>query len=120
MLDQISLLREIGIVFLILVAGGMMVIVFVGYRNAIGRSLVHLRDTMARVKTGERRHRAKAQGPSEVAALAASFNLMLDSIERAEGEIQRRRVSEAELERKLQKTDNLAALGQVAAGVAHE
>lgn len=120
MLDQIGQLREIALVSLVLLAGGMLGIVFVGYQGAIGRSLVHLRDTMGRVKTGDRRHRATCRGPSEIAALAASFNLMLDSIEEAEVEIQRRRASEAELEKKLQKKENLAALGQVAAGVAHE
>lgn len=120
MLDQIGRLRKVGILSLILIGGGMMGIVFVGYRNAIGRSLIHLRDTMGKVKTGERCPRAMVGGPAEVAALAASFNRMLDSIESAEREIERRRASEAELERKLHKTENLAAIGHVAAGVAHE
>lgn len=120
MLDELASLQQIGFLFLTLVAGGVMGIIFVGYQGAIGRSLVHLRDTMAKVKTGDRRQRAQCHGPAEVAGLAASFNRMLDSIERAEGEIQRRRASEAELERKLHKTENLAAIGQLAAGVAHE
>lgn len=120
MLDQINRLRAIGLASLLLGGGGMMGIVFVGYRNAIGRSLIDLRDTMGKVKTGQRRHRATVQGPLEMASLASSFNRMLDSMEAAEEEIERRRTSEAKLEKRLQKTENLAALGQVAAGVAHE
>jgi signal transduction histidine kinase len=48
------------------------------------------------------------------------FNEMMDNIERAEQEIQRRRAEKEELEKRLRQAEKLAAIGQLSAGVAHE
>jgi len=59
-------------------------------------------------------------GPREIATLAASLNSMLDGIGRSEDEIEARRRVQASLEEELRRTEKLAAVGRLAAGVAHE
>ncbi len=120
MIDQLRGFRQTaGWVFLFSSAG-MIGIVLTGYRGAVGAGLGRLQKSMMRVEAGERDHRAWAGGPVEIARLAGTFNQMLDSMDRAEKEIRDRRKSEESLQARLRKTENLAAIGKVAAGVAHE
>lgn len=106
---------------LLLLATGLVAgVVLFGHRGAVGRHLDRLGGSMSRVEAGDRLHRASPGGPREVAALAGALNSMLDSIARAEREIEHRRASEAALEERLRHTEKLAAIGQLAAGVAHE
>lgn len=95
-------------------------LVLYGHHGAVGRHLVTLGESMARIERGERQHRASVDGPREIRALSAAMNSMLDSIERAEREIERRRGQQASLEDQLRQTEKLAAIGRLAAGVAHE
>jgi signal transduction histidine kinase len=48
------------------------------------------------------------------------MNAMLDSIERSEQELETQRLEQARLEIRLQQSQKMAAIGQLAAGVAHE
>jgi signal transduction histidine kinase len=75
---------------------------------------------MARIENGEHEHRAAGDGPREIGALAGSLNRMVESLVRARREIEARRAAEEALQWKLHRSEKLAALGQVAAGVAHE
>lgn len=91
-----------------------------GHYGAVGRHIEALVTSMRRVAQGDRGHRAVEQGPGELREVAGGLNRMLDSIEAAEQEIEARREHEQKLNYQLRESEKLAAIGQVASGVAHE
>lgn len=95
-------------------------IVILGHRRAIGAPIRELDRHMGRIEAGTRGLRAPEGGPEEVRRLAGSMNRMLAGIEAAEADVAIRREREMELERELRRREKLAALGQLAGGVAHE
>lgn len=111
-----SQVAGMSVIMVLVVAG----LVLFGHREAIGRHLGALQSSMRRVEEGNVLHRAQPDGPKEIATLAGALNTMLDSIERAEHEIQVRRASQTDLKEKLRHAEKLAALGTLSAGVAHE
>ena len=90
-------------------------IVLLGHWSAIGRHLQQLTQSMARVADGERKPRAP-----EIAVLGRALNQMLDSIADSEQRMAEQKTREAELEARLRRSQQLAAVGRLAAGVAHE
>ncbi|MBS3731719.1 MAG: HAMP domain-containing protein [Desulfobacterales bacterium] len=109
-------------VIAILVAAGLFMsgLVLFGFYRAAGRYFTELAQSMTRVRSGERSHRAPHHGPREIASLARVLNNMLDSVDRSEKEVEERRRSEQELENRLWQSEKMAAIGQLAGGVAHE
>ncbi len=101
----------------VLCVGGL---VLYGHGESIGRSLDEIRDSMRRVEEGDRSHRAPETGPRELAELATGLNAMLDSVEEAEEEVQSSREEQHVLRDRLRQAEKLAAIGTLAAGVAHE
>ena len=95
-------------------------IVLLGHWSAIGRHLQQLTQSMARVADGDRKHRAPRSGPQEIAVLGRALNQMLDSIADSEQRMAEQKTREAELEARLRRSQQLAAVGRLAAGVAHE
>lgn len=91
-----------------------------GHRVAIGEPLDRLRRDMTKVEEGSRTHRTTPRGPTEISSLGEQFNTMVKSIEKAEDEIREREAAQRRLEQKLKRTEKLAAIGQLSAGVAHE
>ncbi|MFO7839259.1 MAG: ATP-binding protein [Desulfosalsimonadaceae bacterium] len=118
--DYIHRLRIL--VAAILAGAGLFVSGFVlfGFHRAAGRYFAKLSESMARVQSGERAHRAESDGPKEIARLAKSLNGMLDSLDQSEKEIAERREAQQVLEAKLLQSEKMAAIGQLASGVAHE
>ncbi|MEX2380788.1 MAG: ATP-binding protein [Opitutales bacterium] len=118
--DVINDMRSAALFYLLFAGSIMTGIVLIGYQWALGRSLSRLRRSLVRVREGERKHRASCKGTPEIAEVARAANAMLDSIDTAEKEIDERRTSQINLAKRLKSSEKLAALGEVAAGVAHE
>lgn len=90
------------------------------HRRAIGRPLENLLGSVRRVEAGERSHRAEETGPRELRQLARRINGMLDAIADAETREAGEREERSRMEAQLRRSETLAALGQLSAGVAHE
>ncbi len=118
--EYLNEVRSLTVVYLLAGTGLMTGIILIGYHGALGRSLSRLRKSMSRVREGDRTHRASSEGPREISELARSLNRMLDSIVAAERQIEEGRAAQADLTEKLKSSQKLAALGEMAAGVAHE
>lgn len=98
----------------------MLVIVLIGHRLAVGRHVDRLVEDMARIEAGEREHRAHPGGPTELSAVAAALNRMLDGLDRMARELAEQRRERRRMERRMLAQEGLARLGQFSSGVAHE
>jgi signal transduction histidine kinase len=118
--EHFSALRQQALVALALCTGLMIGVMLWGHHHALGKHVQRLARDMQRVAHGERRHRAVLEGPEEVSTLAVALNTMLDSIEQSEKRLTEQQRVQTALEQRLHQAEKLAAIGGLAAGVAHE
>ncbi|WP_084301951.1 sensor histidine kinase [Desulfonatronovibrio hydrogenovorans] len=95
-------------------------LVLYGQHRALGRHFAKLIKSMSRVADGDTRHRFEAKGPREIMVIGRQFNQMLDSIDEAQIELKKRRQKQEHLQEQLRRSEKLAAIGRLSAGIAHE
>ncbi len=104
--------------------GGVLILMFtillLGHRLAIVRPIEHLLDSMGKIERGEQGHRARVEGPHELAALGRGLNNMLDAIEQMQQELDQQRRERLLMTERMRQQESLAALGRFSSGVAHE
>ncbi len=118
--EYVGRLRALALLAALLAFGLVTTLVVYGHHGAIGSHLSRIVESMRRIEAGERAHRSPVRGPDEIARLGASLNAMLDSMQAAERQVEEHAAAERDLTRRLQRSEKLAAIGQLAAGVAHE
>jgi two-component system, NtrC family, sensor kinase len=91
-----------------------------GHHRVFGIHLRRLAGCMGRVADGDRQERVVPGGPREIAQLGEHFNEMLDTLAGIEEENRQREVHSQEMAERLRQAEKLAAVGELAAGVAHE
>ncbi len=119
-IDYIRTVRAQGQIVLGLSLFIMTGLVLYGQHRALGRYFQNLIASMSRVAEGDRHHRFELGGPREILAIGSQFNHMLDSIEEAQEELRLRRSKQTELQEKLSRSEKLASIGRLSAGIAHE
>jgi signal transduction histidine kinase len=102
-----TLLTAIGISTVLLVLGGLML------EALVLAPLRQLQGAAARVAAGDLAARVPEDGPQELVQLVRAFNDMTASLARQRDEL-------AEQGSRLQRSEQLATVGRLAAGVAHE
>ncbi|MFU8831448.1 MAG: ATP-binding protein [Wenzhouxiangella sp.] len=98
----------------------MIVVLLIGHRLAVVRHVERLLDSMGRVEGGDRGHRARVEGPRELASLAGGLNRMLDAIQEMQLTLDRQHREHLTMTERLREQENLAALGRFSSGIAHE
>jgi two-component system NtrC family sensor kinase len=98
----------------------MIVVLLIGHRVAVVRHVERLLKSMGRVEGGDRAHRARVEGPRELASLAGGLNRMLDAIQAMQQELDRKHSEHLSMTERLREQENLAALGRFSSGIAHE
>ncbi|MBI4521187.1 MAG: HAMP domain-containing histidine kinase [Gemmatimonadetes bacterium] len=109
LLNTLTLLAAVTVVILWLV------------RRSIARPLGSFLEAVQALGRGELKHRvAEGPGGGEVALLAQEFNRMAGHLEQAQADLMHSVDERIALERRLRETEKLAAVGNLAAGLAHE
>lgn len=118
--DYINRLRYQGLAVLLLTAILLSVVTYYGHYKAFGYHVAGMRKAIARISAGHRNQRVPTEGPRELNELAIGLNRMLENLINQEEVVVRQRLEQAVLEDRLHRSERMAAIGQLAAGVAHE
>lgn len=101
--------------------GAVTAVILLLVRGLVGRPLERLVAAVRALGRGEMTYRVSGTGGGgELAELAREFNRMADHLEAARNDLVRETEERLSLEVKMRRTEKLAAVGQLAAGLAHE
>ena len=118
--DYLARVRQMAVLSIAIIGLLFTGLIVFGHHFVVGRYLLRLDQGMRRIRDGDLGHRLEARGTAEFRHLARGVNGMLDGITASQREIEQRRATEQALRERLQRTEKMAAIGRLAAGVAHE
>jgi signal transduction histidine kinase len=95
-------------------------VVMAGHYIAQGKAVSRLLRSIGKIEKGDRDHRAREEGPKEIASIAKALNRMMASLKTAEEELMESKAVERLLREQASRNDRLVSLGKLAGGVAHE
>lgn len=84
------------------------------FSNTVAQPIENLRKISDQISQGDFSARVKVHSPNEIGELEKTFNLMASSLKAREKEIRRLN------EQRLMRSDKLASIGRLSAGIAHE
>lgn len=96
------------------------VLVWVIVQRSIARPIHRLIERVREVGRGHWQQRIEIGGKDEVATLAREFNLMSEELQTSYQRLLAEQAEKLRLERELRRSERLASVGQLAAGLAHE
>ncbi|MFO7811842.1 MAG: ATP-binding protein [Pelovirga sp.] len=118
--EYIRSIRLDTLIFLVLLSGLLLGVILFGLHRIVGRNLRQLTKSVVRIAGGERHHRTHITGSKEFCQLSAGMNSMLDTLEQSERALEKEIDEQQRLKEELLQSQKMAAIGQLAAGVAHE
>jgi signal transduction histidine kinase len=118
---EIARMRGEIVLIALLLGATIFLVVSVVTNYSLTRPIQGLLGGAAAMGRGELSHRVVVpRGGGELALLASNFNRMADSLAKQRRQAEREAEERLALERKLRHSERLAAVGHLAAGVAHE
>ena len=99
---------------------GLSFLVWMIVQHSIARPIHRLIDRVREVGRGHWRQRIDIHGDDEVATLAKEFNLMSEELQYSYHRLMAEQNEKLRLEQNLRRSERLASVGQLAAGLAHE
>lgn len=99
---------------------GFTIFLFILYYYSIYRPVRKLHTAIRRITPGKRHERLPTTGGRELAELGFALNEMLAAIESQQSQLSRKSREGEQLKRRLRNSEQLAALGEMAASIGHE
>ena len=96
------------------------VLVWFIVQRSVARPINHLINRVREVGRGQWQQRIDISGDDEVATLAREFNLMSEELQNSYHRLMAEQSERLKLEQDLRRSERLASVGQLAAGLAHE
>ena len=106
--------QTIGIIVSLVALTILTLIILRLFEKIINRPIFNLKNRMEKIQNGDFTSRVPITKDDEIGDLAKSFNIMISKLEEAN-----KRIEEFH-EKKMEKAEHLASLGEIAAGLAHD